>query len=481
MQRVGCRRLNFSEEAAVRCFTEHFGNFYDACANRCYVDMQLTSLFHNDQLENIVYGQSDKQQHGHEQQLSTTPKRLFPPLTILHPQLFPILVFFVVVANVLVAIVLSKKHMITPTNVVLKYMAIADLCVGLVPLPWTFFYHTLRFNMHEDQLKLWWCYMYKYSMDAVPPVCHNIAMWLTVLLAGQRYISIEYPLKSRTVCSVRNVRLATLMITIASLLCGLPKSFDYYYDVYEGWAYFPQGELKYMRSCLSGFTALVQILGPNAFFNSYFWTRVLAFILLPSFLLIILNFLLIRGLRRAQKRKEKLLREKRAREAQRQNDSNSTSLMLVVIVSIFLIVNLPQAIFMGLLCVCTTFGIPLKLLEGIFPAAFLLANNMLVMLASRDCRCVRVHVCTQLFIIMLKSRRHHGDNVKGTKWATTDLTFKHEHLSCCKKLNFTMSDCLFSNSFQATYPINFGIYCFMSSSFRQTFRALFCRQVAHIN
>lgn len=91
------------------------------------------------------------------------------------------------VANVLVAIVLSKKHMITPTNVVLKYMAIADLCVGLVPLPWTFFYHTLRFNMHEDQLKLWWCYMYKYSMDAVPPVCHNIAMWLTVLLAGQRW------------------------------------------------------------------------------------------------------------------------------------------------------------------------------------------------------------------------------------------------------------------------------------------------------
>lgn len=67
------------------------------------------------------------------------------------------------------------------------------------------------------------------------------------------------------------------------------------------------------------------------------------------------------------------------------------------------------------------------------------------------------------------------------RWATTDLTFKHEHLSCCKKLNFTMSDCLFSNSFQATYPINFGIYCFMSSSFRQTFRALFCRQVAHIN
>lgn len=35
-------------------------------------------------------------------------------------------------------------------------------------------------------------------------------------------------------------------------------------------------------------------------------------------------------------------REKRTRDAQKQNDNNSTSLMLVVIVTIFLIVNLPQ-------------------------------------------------------------------------------------------------------------------------------------------
>ncbi|VDK29016.1 unnamed protein product [Gongylonema pulchrum] len=212
-----CLFQNFSEDEANRCFTERFGNFYDICNRKCFTNMQLASL-HNDELENVVYG-----------------------------LLFPILVFFVVIANVLVAIVLSKKHMITPTNVVLKYMAIADLCVGLVPLPWTFFYHSLGNYLLEDRLQLWWCYMYKYSMDAVPPVCHNIAMWLTVLLAGQRYISVEYPIQSHTICSVRNVRLATLIITLISLVCGLPKSFDYYYEVYEGWAFFPDGETKYLR------------------------------------------------------------------------------------------------------------------------------------------------------------------------------------------------------------------------------------------
>ncbi|VDN03454.1 unnamed protein product [Thelazia callipaeda] len=296
--------------------------------------------------------------------------------------------------------------MITPTNAVLKYMAIADLCVGLVPLPWTFFYHSLNNHLMEDRLQLWWCYMYKYSMDAVPPVCHNIAMWLTVLLAGQRYISVKYPMKSNTICNVRHVRLTTLVIILISLFCGLPKSLDYYYEIYEGWAFFPDGKIKYIRKCLSGFTALVRFMGPNMFFNCYFWTRVVGFVMLPCMLLIILNFLLIRSIRKAQKRKRRLVRENRAREAQRQTDSNSTSLMLVVIVSIFLIVNLPQALFMALLCVCTTFGISFQLLEGNFPTAFLLASNMLVM---------------------------------------------------------------------ATYPINFGIYCSMSSSFRRTFKTLFCK------
>ncbi|KIH69606.1 hypothetical protein ANCDUO_00050 [Ancylostoma duodenale] len=54
-------------------------------------------------------------------------------------------------------------------------------------------------------------------MDAFPPVFHNIAMWLTVLLAGQRYVSISYPLHSRGISNVSNVRRATLVIAIADL------------------------------------------------------------------------------------------------------------------------------------------------------------------------------------------------------------------------------------------------------------------------
>nr|CAD2196019.1 unnamed protein product [Meloidogyne enterolobii] len=365
-KRSASKECLISNKSALECLNIG-GFFYDACTGHCERDSSFLRLSQHLQLEHLVYG-----------------------------YLFPILVIFVVVANLLVALVLSQKHMISPTNLVLKYMAIADLCVGLFPLPWNFYYHTLRciLNMNKKNFNF-------------------VAMWLTVLLAGQRYLSIRHPMNSRHLCSLRNVRIATFLITIVSIFCGLPKFVDYYYNVYEGWAFVDSGHLIYLKSCLSGYTFFVKFVGSNAFFNAYFWTRVVGFILVPSFLLICLNALLIKSIRKAQQRKKRLLMlsilgDKRNRDStiHRQTSDNNTSVMLVIIVSIFLIVNLPQALFMAMLCVYNTLGLSNRLLEGVFPITFLLVNNMLVM---------------------------------------------------------------------ATYPINFGIYCFMSSSFRDTFRMLFCR------
>ncbi|GMR61701.1 hypothetical protein PMAYCL1PPCAC_31896, partial [Pristionchus mayeri] len=183
--------------------------WYDVCRGECEF-MEQHRLSVDASLEEFIYG-----------------------------KIFPILVIFVIVANVMVALVLSKRHMVTPTNVVLKYMAIADLFVGLTPLPWTMFYFTFR-NFEDTHIELWWCYVQKYSMDAFPPIFHNIAMWLTVLLAGQRFISISYPLYSRSLCNVANVRICTFVIGVISLICGLPKSFDYDIGLYDGWVLTPE-------------------------------------------------------------------------------------------------------------------------------------------------------------------------------------------------------------------------------------------------
>uniref|UniRef100_A0A915JA62 G-protein coupled receptors family 1 profile domain-containing protein n=1 Tax=Romanomermis culicivorax TaxID=13658 RepID=A0A915JA62_ROMCU len=89
---------------------------YDACRDRCY------DSYRDFRLESFL------------------------PLEFAYPiyaVTFPILLVPMIISNIFVVLVLSKKHMASATNTVLLYMAVADLFVGLVPFPFTFFYYNL--------------------------------------------------------------------------------------------------------------------------------------------------------------------------------------------------------------------------------------------------------------------------------------------------------------------------------------------------
>lgn len=57
--------------------------------------------------------------------------------------LMPFLLIITIIANTLVVIVLSKKHMRSPTNLVLMAMAISDTLTIIFPAPWYFYLYTL--------------------------------------------------------------------------------------------------------------------------------------------------------------------------------------------------------------------------------------------------------------------------------------------------------------------------------------------------
>ncbi|VDM75289.1 unnamed protein product [Strongylus vulgaris] len=202
-------------------------------------------------------------------------------------------------------------------------------------------------------------------------------------------------------CSLRYVWLMPL--NVVSLMCGLPKSFDYFYETIEGWIFIrgrwmytrPEKGIKLtdigfspaLRSCIVGQTPLLHLVGQTLFFNLYFWTRAIGFIILPSVLLVILNILLIRNIRRAQIRKLQLKRiAKYIRQRKNKMESNRCEE----------VVNVPQAAFMGVLCVCETFSIRFSLLEGTFPAVFLLVSNMLVMVRALTRRILSTSASTAL-------------------------------------------------------------------------------------
>jgi len=97
----------------------------------------------------------------------------------------------------------------------------------------------------------------------------------------------------------------------------------------------------------------------HVYFGVYFWCRVIVVHLVPCSALIVLNALLVREMRRAQRRRAHLLAiNMRRNECRRLADSNVTTLMLVVVVGLFLLVEFPLAVLFILLIVKHTFQLP---------------------------------------------------------------------------------------------------------------------------
>lgn len=82
-------------------------------------------------------------------------------------------------------------------------------------------------------------------------------------------------------------------------------------------------------------------IGENLYFSSYFLFRVFFVHLIPCILLVVLNIFLVRTLNEAQRNRKKMLNKK-------SKEHRSTTLMLVVIVTAFLIVEIPLAIITSL-------------------------------------------------------------------------------------------------------------------------------------
>jgi hypothetical protein len=96
------------------------------------------------------------------------------------------------------------------------------------------------------------------------------------------------------------------------------------------------------------------VFGEDYYFTFYYVFRVIFVHLLPCILLILLNILLFRAMRIAQKKRQKLF-DKCYKKSKRANDKNCTTLMLIVVVSVFLIVEIPLAIITALHVISSLF------------------------------------------------------------------------------------------------------------------------------
>lgn len=97
----------------------------------------------------------------------------------------PFLLLITIIANTLIVVVLSKRHMRTPTNAVLMAMALSDMFTLLFPAPWLFYMYTFG-NHYKPLTPIGACYAWTVMNEVIPALFHTASIWLTLALAVQR-------------------------------------------------------------------------------------------------------------------------------------------------------------------------------------------------------------------------------------------------------------------------------------------------------
>ncbi|KAL3090105.1 hypothetical protein niasHS_006557 [Heterodera schachtii] len=213
--------------------------------------------------------------------------------------LMPILVLITTAINSFIVVVLSQRHLRTPTNFVLLAMAVADLLTGLSSIPWFIYYYTLH-GFEKDQtdegLPAFWCRVYPLFSQIIPTIWHTSAIWLSVFLAVQRYVYVCVPSQVHRICTPCRTRRAVATIIMCSVLTELPELFGKYMER----VHIAPGRTM----CLLRYSAWVRHgVGVNAFFALHYWFRVALVHALPCALLLIFTIVLIRTIRRAEQRR----------------------------------------------------------------------------------------------------------------------------------------------------------------------------------
>jgi len=133
---------------------------------------------------------------------------------------------FGVVANMANIVVLTRRSMITSANIILTWLAAADLLTMACFLPFGGHFYIARGYIPEVPFpatqSVWWIRYFVFYIN-FSVVCHTVAVWLTITLAIFRYLCICCPTMATTLCSLHRAKISVLVVYVSSVVICLPN------------------------------------------------------------------------------------------------------------------------------------------------------------------------------------------------------------------------------------------------------------------
>lgn len=252
-----------------------------------------------------------------------------------HGYISNIVCIFGVLSNILNVIVLTRRHMITPTNCILTALAVADFLTMLTYLVYaTYFYIATEPKWEANHSQGWMYFILVHNCFII--TCHNMAMWFTVSLAVFRYIFVCHHVIGNRLCSLNRAILTITIIVIATIIVCIP-----YYFLYK---VVHLSEL--VPDNVTGYWIVdSDFVKKHDFYKVLiFWFFGVIMKVAPCILLTLLSTMIILTMHQASKRRVRLLQQTRSSDHDVNHEHNRTTWMLVSVVLFFVITEMPQGI-----------------------------------------------------------------------------------------------------------------------------------------
>ncbi|KAB0790322.1 hypothetical protein PPYR_15339, partial [Photinus pyralis] len=261
------------------------------------------------------------------------------------------------VANILNVCVLSRREMRSPTNSILRGLAVADLLVMIEYIPFScHVYLDPDARSTANYFSYGWAlFMTFHAMFG--QVFHFISICLTVILAIWRFIIITTSHKNKGWCTPRRTAVTIILTYLLCPLVCLPLYISL--EITEQATLVNASGRIIPKRLLANYTeekynATLYVLNYGNFKEVSFWVYGVVIKLVPCILLTILSQRIISALIEAKQRRRNLLGSnakpaKLARQNKQQQTDRTTKMLLAVLL-LFLITEFPQAI-LGLLSV----------------------------------------------------------------------------------------------------------------------------------
>lgn len=262
---------------------------------------------------------------------------------VIHGPLVVSICIFGITTNIVNIIVLTRRQMIGPTNILLTGLSSAQLVLLCNYLVYTIYVIMDDECNRSTKTYAWLSYLLlNVNLNLV---FHTIALVHTTSLAVFRYVAIAFPVKWKKLVSVQAARRIVLAAFVSvPIVCTTfyPNSVVVAKNVtfYECPQWTEDSDLYELRYHA----------GRRALRDYNFWFFGTVCKLLPCSLLVILSFLLIQEMRRVRQRRKRRFATTRSPRTSNSSFSHNewhrrqVTIMLVAIVLLFVIVELPQGI-----------------------------------------------------------------------------------------------------------------------------------------